>query len=204
MLLFRYKIMAAAIREPKFDEEHKVKPVAAGAGISLEDSGFSPEKRKGHPVCGLGARILLMGVMAFGAVGCSKEAPKPADTTTGAAQEQVDKGWEARKNIKLNEAEQRLKDAAEIRNLRASGRLKPGQTPLKFGDMWIAPSDEPTWYRMTRANAAGIADYSNRQIAEEMAKDYNRLVEHTYDTKDGYQANLDRNNFEMLEKAKNK
>ncbi len=166
-------------------------------GISLEPVGHREERRKGMPFAGLAATVAMMGVLAFGATGCNK-AKAPNESQPKDRQESVDHSFQARKSLAVGEAQQRLRDAAEIRNLRAAGILKPGQEPLRFGDMWISPSDEPQWYRMTRANAAGIANYSDRAIRERMAEDYKSIKDSMGNVKSDYKADLDRNNFTML------
>jgi len=174
----------------------EIRPVAEGVGLSLADAPCHQERRRGRCIAGLTLNVALISLLAFGAFGCSKEAPSPSGS--GVKQEQVDKTLQARKRVALDEAHRRQKDVNEIRNLKAAGVLKPGQTALKFGDMWISPDDEPGWYRMTRLNAAGAGHYSDEEIRKAMAGDYNEILKNMHAVKSGYRAGVDRNNFEML------
>lgn len=111
-------------------------PVGAlgdGVGATIGGSGGRRHVNKGA----IGLTLALS--LAFIAAGCSSESGLPQKDS-----QQV--------NQMLEQGNDLSSDEVQLMNLRNSGLLKPGEAALPFGEVLIAPCEEPAWHRMEREN----------------------------------------------------
>jgi hypothetical protein len=104
--------------------------------------------------------LALIGVMALGSAGCSKNAENPDAVNRAAAAAKQDPGTRARIELKKQEA----KRMAERHNQMEQQGVGVGQKGIDFGGTIIPESKEPTWHRMIRLDAAGVESHSQDEI----------------------------------------